>query len=359
MASTIVNEQQGPAASPLRRRLHALAAQHAVPLTAVIEVTRRCNLHCVHCYVSAGKNAELSTLRLVRLVDELSEAGAIAVSLTGGELTLRDGWRQVAARVRQHCMMLTIMTNGTLLSPDDCRFIAELRPTRVCVSLYAADAALHDEITGVNGSFAASVRTVRQLRRLGVRTRLGSVMLKENVTQVSALRRMAESLGCEFLFDPTVQPCDDGSRSVFDHRVDAEVLEAFYRDEVIAKRSKEGRVAFAKTRLAPRVPRNCGAGTTSAFIDATGDVYACMGFVPSFGNVGHEAFQAVWTGDAARSHREAMQRPLVQCEACELKDYCTARCTRLALVEDGDISGPSARACELAGLIRRLRQSSA
>jgi radical SAM protein with 4Fe4S-binding SPASM domain len=349
--------EQGRAAPSVKRRLHALAAHHAIPLSAVIETTRKCNLGCRHCYVAGAEAPELRTSRLLRLVDELSAAGCIAVALTGGELGLHPRWRSIAARVRRRNMMLTIMTNGTVWDADDCQFVADLKPSRVCVSVYAAGARLHDEITGRAGSYAASMDTVAELRRLGVRTRIGSVMMKDNLHEVVPLRHLADDLGCEFLFDPTVQPCDDGSDDVVKGRVDADALQAFYRDEVIARRSKEGRVAFSKTSPPRRVPGNCGAGITGVFVTASGDVQACMGFVPPFGNLVEASFLSVWNGAAAQRHRAAMRRPLLECGVCDLKDYCTTRCPRLALVEDGDLSGRSQRACELAALVRNLRQA--
>ena len=49
-----------------------------------------------------------------------------------------------------------------------------------------------------------------------------------------------------------------------------------------------------------------------------------------------------------------MRRPLPVCSQCELVNYCTVRCPRLAVVEDGDVSGPSRRACDVAGMVKEL-----
>jgi radical SAM protein with 4Fe4S-binding SPASM domain len=281
----------------------------------------------------------------------------MAVGLTGGELALHEGWEQVAALARRRRMMVTLMTNGTLWDENDWQLVGSLRPRRVCISLYAANAEVHDAITGLDGSFRASVATLVGLRKHGVRCRIGSVLMPENLTEVPALRQLAERLECEFLFDPTVQPCDDGSKGVLAHRVNRDDLATFYSDQVIAARSREGRIVLSSGKPPTREPRNCGAGVTGAFVSASGDVAPCMGFTPPFGNIVTESFQRIWTGSRAQEHRRLMSLPLESCSACDIKDYCTTRCPRLALVEDGDLSGPSQRACDLAGLIKHLSQS--
>ena len=79
-----------------------------------------------------------------------------------------------------------------------------------------------------------------------------------------------------------------------------------------------------------------------------------MGFPPPFGNVAATDFAGVWKGAAAVEHRRAMSAPLKACAACELRAACGVRCPRLALVEDGDMSGVSSRACELAGILAEM-----
>jgi radical SAM protein with 4Fe4S-binding SPASM domain len=74
-----------------------------------------------------------------------------------------------------------------------------------------------------------------------------------------------------------------------------------------------------------------------------------------FGNVAAKPFSDVWQGPAAAAHRRAMRGPLPVCSRCDLLDYCTVRCPRLAVVEDGDVCGPSRRACELAGMVKEMR----
>jgi radical SAM protein with 4Fe4S-binding SPASM domain len=348
-------EDRWRTARPVRDGLYARALDRAVPLKAVIEVTERCNLRCYHCYVDkAGQ--ELPTDRLVGLLQELAEEGCLMVTLTGGEVALRDDFLELAAAVRRQRMQLTVLTNGTAFTPSDLDDLARLKPARVAVSVYGATPEVHESVTGVPGSFERSMATVRTLRSLGVSCRLHGVLLDENCAEFGKVADLAEELGCDWRFDPTVVPTESGGRHVVDHRVSVHKLQRFFFHPKTAGRTKEYAVSHDGIE-ARRRATNCGAGTAAVFVSSDGDVYACMGFPPTFGNILHESFATVWRGAVAEAHRRRMLEPLATCDACDLLRYCTVRCPRLAAVEDGDLSGPSSRACELAGMVRDWRES--
>ena len=86
------------------------------------------------------------------------------VSITGGELTLRSDWLEIAGQVKKRRMTLTILTNGTLLGAEATEDVARLKPVLVAVSLYGANAVAHERVTGVRGSFDRSLRALVALR---------------------------------------------------------------------------------------------------------------------------------------------------------------------------------------------------
>jgi len=293
------------------------------------------------------------------LLDEAAALGCMAVTLTGGEVALRDDWLDIASAVRERRMIFSVFTNGTLLSDADCRRLASLKPKAVGMSLYASNAEIHDQITGVSGSFTRTVSTARQLRKYGVTCEIKNVLMRENIAYVEQTEQLASELGCIYQFDATVAPRADGDTSVLLHRVTGEALRGFFMGLLDRRRtdllSRKACDAIGQIAPAPRAMSNCTAGFTSVHIDAYGDVYPCTGFLPAWGNVNAAPLAEIWHGEAATRHRFIMQSPLrPECSACDLRPYCTVRCPRLALVEDGDISGPSSRACEVANIVREM-----
>ena len=357
--TAVQHVEQGRTPRPTRDGLYALAAARAIPLKAVIEVTKRCNLRCYHCYVEdAGRqhsSPELTTARLVELLRELAAEGCLMVTLTGGEVALRDDFLELAAAVKSQRMQLSVLTNGTAFTRSDLEALAALRPARVAVSVYGVTPKAHERVTGVPGSFDRAMGTVQALRSLDVRCSLHGALLKESCEEFAKVAGLAEELGCDWRFDPTVVPTESGGGHVVEHRVSVEQLQEFFFHPKTAGRTKEYAASHDDAPTSRRAA-NCGAGSASVFISSEGGVYACMGFPPPFGDVARRPFTTVWRGAEAQAHRQRMREPLATCDACELLRYCTVRCPRLAAVEDGDLSGPSARACELAGMVRDWRE---
>lgn len=354
MADRVSDERRG--ARPIRDGLLARAKGALIPLHVTLELTQRCNLSCVHCYLPPGRGLELPLERWLELVDEIADLGCLTMTLTGGEIALRDGWLQVAARARSRGILVGATTSGTRFTESDLDDVAEAGLSRVSVSVYSATPGEHDAVTGVPGSFEASVRSLRGLVARGVRCRVLTVLMSETLGGYGAVLDLAAELGCDFQLDPTVAPRADGSTDVLVHRVAAADLAQVLADrrlfDLAPDRSDPDWQPAVRERKA-----NCSAGATSAFVEATGDVLPCMGFRPGFGNVRVTPFAAVWRSESADEHRRTVARALLACDGCDLLSDCESRCMRLALAEDGDVLGPSSRACEMAGVIRGLRST--
>jgi radical SAM protein with 4Fe4S-binding SPASM domain len=339
---------------PPRDALLALSRTHAILQSTHLELTKRCNLRCYHCYV-AGTSVELPVSRWLEVVDELEVEGCLHVTLTGGEVGLKHGWLQIAERVKRRRMTLRVLTNGTVFSPEDIGRLADLRPLLVGISLYGGTAVVHERVTGVPGSFDRSIASLRALRERDVRCRIACTLMPETLPGVDEIADLAEQLDCEFVADPTVVTRADGEDSVLDYRLPvAQVREYLGSDRLRARRSQSRQVGGAgRHRTGP--PVYCSAGITAASIEANGDVLPCMGFRPAFGNVERASLQAAWHGSLAAAHRVRMQAPLDDCAGCRFLDYCTGRCPRQALVEAGNMSAAIPRTCELTAVGMDLR----
>src|SRR5512140_817452 len=103
MSDGLVSQRRGREAESVRLRLRALAIANEVPLHVHLELTARCNLKCVHCYLADDHgSSELTKERWREVVDEVAGQGALFVTLTGGEVALKEGWLEIARRVREH-----------------------------------------------------------------------------------------------------------------------------------------------------------------------------------------------------------------------------------------------------------------
>ena len=113
-----------------------------IPIEGTVETTYRCNLNCVHCYVNqpAGsaeeRERELSLPRLKQLVDEIVAEGTLFVLFTGGEVLVRQDFPELYLYARSKGLLVTIFTNGTLVTDRIADFLAEHPPDKIEISLY-------------------------------------------------------------------------------------------------------------------------------------------------------------------------------------------------------------------------------
>lgn len=160
----------------------------SAPVRVYVELTRRCNLTCRHCFVGSSPTASegLSTDRWLELIDHLRGARVIDVRFTGGEVTTRSDWFRVLAAARAAGFIVSLNTNGVYADPQRIvSQIASLDLHQVTVSLDGL-AAIHDEIRG-KGTFDATVDALARLRTAGVKTRVNCVLATFNVRDVSKL----------------------------------------------------------------------------------------------------------------------------------------------------------------------------
>ena len=116
-----------------------------VPLQGILETTYRCNLNCVHCYVNlpaadpAARARELPLERLLRLVDEMADAGVLQVLLTGGEVLVRPDFEPLYRHCLKKGLLVTVFTNGTEVTERIAELFAAHRPHAIEITPLRGD----------------------------------------------------------------------------------------------------------------------------------------------------------------------------------------------------------------------------
>ncbi len=207
------------------QRFSAAAREARVPLSGSLELTARCNLRCVHCYLGGAERRrrasnELATARWLDILNQVAAAGCLDLLLTGGEPLLRRDFDLIYRHAKGLGMLVTVFTNGTRLSRRLVRLFRELPPRLVEVSLYGATAATTERITGSATAWARARRGVERLRAAGVQLALKTILMRENAAELGALEAYARELEVPFRLDSAINPRLDGvSREPLNHRV--------------------------------------------------------------------------------------------------------------------------------------------
>jgi hypothetical protein len=161
-------------------RLADRAMKECIPLSALFELTGRCNLDCCHCYLDiAHPPWEMTTEQAIGVVDQLVDAGTFFLTLTGGELFLRKDALVVAAHARRRGLALRLFTNATRITEELAQEIARIKPLAVEVSVYASSSAVHNAVTKRPKAFRRTLRGIVLLKRAGVNVGIKSPLLAQ------------------------------------------------------------------------------------------------------------------------------------------------------------------------------------
>ena len=336
--------------SPIMGKLNDLAAEKGIPLDVQWELTYRCNLACGHCYVAgcaADGRKELSLEEIENILDQLAAAGTLFLTLTGGEALVRPDFFDILAAARRRTFAVILFSNGTLIDIAVARRLAAMGVVDVGISVYGATPEVHDSIVGAPGAFRKTMSAISNLRGLGVKVTLKSVIMKENFQQYNDLIALAEKMGLRYILDPIVSPRNDGSRDALDSRLDVDRIVELYRHPHFYPEGMQG-----PWEQGP--DPTCYAGRNIVAVNPYGDVLPCLQFLVPMGNLRERSFEEIWREQAGyREMKNLTLKDLPGCVDCSLQKFC-GRCPGLALLETGSVTKPCPVACVLAEARKRI-----
>lgn len=319
-----VREAAVPEAVAFVEAFNAKADRQRVPLSGSIELTRRCNLRCLHCYVggsAAGGEPELDTRKMLSVIDEICEAGCLYLLLTGGEPLLREDFAEIYRHAKRSGLVVTVFTNATLVDEPTLEMFQEYPPYLVEVSLYGASAATYERITGVAGSYERCLRGVRGLLGRKIRVGLKTILMTENRAELHEIREIASGLGVKFRFDAEIFPRLDGGEAPLGLRVAP--LDAIREEFGDGEKLRQWQRYFEKTKGAPLSDRLylCSAGVSSFHVSAGGSLQPCLMVHGISHDLRDGSFSVGWR-DVIPGISELMAGESAQCTRCEKRHLC-------------------------------------
>jgi len=166
------------------------------------EVTKGCNLRCIHCRATAtelSSPTDLPTRTALNIIDQIAAAANPILVLSGGEPLYRSDIFQLARYATDKGLRVALATNGTLVTKDVARMIVDAAVRRVSISLDGADALTHDSFRGIPGAFEAAVRGLQNLKALGMSVQINMTIARHNAHQLPDVLKLARNLGADAL----------------------------------------------------------------------------------------------------------------------------------------------------------------
>ena len=306
------------------------------------ELTRRCNLSCVHCRASAVKNfdkEELTTNEAFSLIDEISKVGGLPrcrpiLILTGGEPLLRQDIFKIAAYGKDKGFTVVIATNGTLINEEISKQIKDSGIKRISISLDGADSKTHDEFRQVPGAYEGALNGIKWVKASGIEFQINTTITKQNWTQIDDIIALAINLGavvCDFFFLVSTGRAKEMEGQELSPKEYEEVL------TLLDKKSREVSIKI-KTTCAPHYSRirhdsstargatstrGCLAGTAFCFISYKGEVFPCGYLDVNCGNIRNMSFQEIWENSPVFNELRDFSKYSGKCGRCEYLKICS------------------------------------
>ena len=330
----------------LVERLFEKSVALGIPLSVHVDLTMRCNERCLHCYRVIEHRPELTTEELLALLDDLARAGTLYLTFSGGEVFLRKDLFELLEHARRLHFDVRLKSNALLVTPEKAARLRALGVRQIDVSIYSADPAVHDWVTKIPGSLERTLDGVLALRDAGVTVKLNCPLMKQNVGQYRDIRALAERLGVLCGFDPMITARNDGDASPLVLRISSKELRTVLEDPALNPSCGTAPAPLSDGTRADLDEVPCGASHNACYVSAYGDVMPCVAMPISCGNVRDTPFAEIWhRSPEMRRVRSIRIRDLHTCSSCAASPFCS-RCPGQALVETGDLYGPSPANCE-------------
>jgi radical SAM protein with 4Fe4S-binding SPASM domain len=273
---------------------------------------------------------------------------------TGGEFFMRRDADEILRAARRRKFAVKLLTTGHFINDERADLIAELGAIEVSMSCYAGDAAVHEHVTNVKGSWDRTIAAARRLIARGVHVTLKTPIMSINVDSLKRLKDVGDALGAHIQFDPKVTAREDGSHEPMKLRVDDATLRSFYGSTELGIFENQCKRFESGVAERPLDSRPCVAGIETIGIDPQGIVTACHTIPIPAGDLRKQSLREIWETSAELArYRHLTWRNIEECNTCDVRAFCQ-RCHSMAYLEDGKLDGPSTEACRHAVILRDL-----
>ena len=171
------------------------------------DITRSCNLNCIHCY-NSGNTCYNDTVDIRNnyeiIIDRILKMGVTHIHLLGGEPLVANGIYDLLHYAHSKNLIVTINTNGTLLTDKVLEILISTNVSQITVSLDGADEYTNDAIRGT-GSFTKAVEGLSRavsytnLMNSSMIIQVATVISRLNSSSIYKMPRLLDNLGVKYL----------------------------------------------------------------------------------------------------------------------------------------------------------------
>ncbi len=341
--------------------LHSKGRRLKLPIGGNFELTARCNFDCPMCYVHLknddiqAQGKELTARQWVDIARQAKDMGMVFVLLTGGEPFVRKDFFEIYDAMKEMGLMISINTNGSMLSGEILRKLIENPPFRINVSLYGGCTETYKNMCG-QAAFDKVIENIRAVKEAGIDIRLNVSITPYNQQDIEKIYAISQELGLHAKASSYMYPSIRVNGGQYGHGDRLSPLEAArcsvrwdkqrFTEEEFMLRAENMKNLIAVDE--PDCPADldegvgCRAGSSSFWMTWDGRMLPC-GMMPGPAAYPLEdGFESAWKTIVEKT---AEIRIPPQCTACPKRPVCPV-CAAVCVTETGHFDGVPSYVCQ-------------
>lgn len=218
----------------LYNKIFAQAKIDKTMVSASFELTARCNLKCKMCYICEDVNnrqkqeRELTKEQWIDLASQARDEGLLYVTLTGGEVLLREDFKEIYEGLNGLGLLIQIYTNATMLTQELVDWLSKMPPYKVSITLYGSSRESCERVTGYADAYDRALNGIDMLLAKGIQVELKTTVVQGNANDFYELSEIARVRGLELKIVNYISPRREGCNSdPQGNRLSPEVLVAY------------------------------------------------------------------------------------------------------------------------------------
>lgn len=338
-------------ATKLEERIVLSATQKRIPLGGAFELLPLCNMDCRMCFLRLSPEEMMQQGRLrsadewLTLAEQAQKAGLLFLLLTGGEPFLYPEFEKLYEGLCKLGFIITINTNGTLITEEYANLLAAHKPRRVNITLYGSSDEVYERLCRNSKGFSQTLKAIQLLKERNIDVKLNGSLTRYNQDDLENIQRIAHEMDLSLEVDTYMFPCSRKGSMPFEMTSRLTPSEAAASFVTI----KQNEMSADKFQLLcesmsychqhaknldiplPPEPLSCRAGRSSFWVNWRGNMTPCIFMDEPAIPVFEKGFDSSW--EFVKQVRDNMFMP-PKCTACGKRSFCTV-CGASALTETG------------------------
>ncbi len=351
-----------PTGEPLwSNYIHRKGMRLGLPIAGNFELTSRCNFRCKMCYIHDQQNTDMPAEDWIAIGKSAVEQGMVFLLLTGGEPFLRPDFPRIYEALYKMGLVISINTNGSLITDELFDFLVKHPPTRMNISLYGCSDETYQRLCGVP-AYEQVKNNIIRLKKSGINVKLNASITPCNAEDIEGIYAFGEEYqmpvqattymyppvrinGCQYGCSPARFTAEEAAAYMLKCREQYMTPERL-RKSSAAVMDEDSDCVCAEEGEHMR----CRAGRTAFWVTWDGRMLPCGMFPDDGYRIADMGFNAAW--EAVKSYTQTIRMPK-ECTNCPSKDRCCA-CAASVIAEAGDSTVRPDYICRMTKTLRDL-----